>query len=195
MKKKILSFVMALLLIVPVCFMLAGCGAQFIEERKYQLLGMIVIRDNTPGNGMYVQYEDGEYATSLTGSMVFEKCTIEVGRETSYLIFDDTEETGIKATYSFNAYTDESVYPAFSLDSYAVTLNGQDAKNLSEDQIAELDAEVLDVYQDIIQFGFICEQSDMSIQLITQNQSFACHIIIKDKTNGDLWFMGQVYGY
>ena len=165
-----------------------------IEERIYHLVGMQVFTDETPGNGEYGQFTDGSYVTSLTGKMYFSKCTIDLGREKSVLIFKD-DSTGIYATYTFSVYTDQSKYPAYSFESYSVKINDKDAKNMSETEINELSENVADIYKDTIQFGSVCEQGDVSIQLITQNKSFACAIIIKDKQTGDLWFMGQIFGY
>ena len=195
MKKKIFSFILALLMVIPCAFMFSGCGENFIEERVYNLLGMTVICDNTPTTGGYVHFEKGEFAESLTGGMVFEKCSIDVGRKECTLTFDDTETTGIKALYKFTVYTDETAYPAYSFTSHSITIAGSDATNLTEEQIAALDAEVRDIYEDVAQFTYVCQNGDVSIQLVTQNKSFSCHIVMLDKTTADLLFMGMIYGY
>ncbi|MBP3344921.1 MAG: hypothetical protein J6K97_01820 [Clostridia bacterium] len=194
MKKKILMFLFAICLILPCAVMFTGCGEQFIEERSYQLLGMTIIKDNTPGEG-YVQFEQGAFATALTGRMSLEKCTIDVGRQSSVLVFDDADETGVKAEYNFSVYTGSEVYPAYSFDSYSVTINGEDATSLTQEQIASLEEEVRWTYADVQQFAAVCMYGDMSIQLITQNKSFACHVIITDKEDGSLVFMSMMYGY
>ncbi len=193
MKKKFFAII-ALFLILPCAFLFSGCGEQFIEERTYSLLGMTVVRDNTPTTGGYAHFDDGEYATSLTGGMYFEKCSLDVGRESCLFVFND-EATGVKASYKFKVYTDESVYPAYSYVSSSITINGQNAKNLTEEQIAALEADVLDIYTDVMQFTAICEYGDVSIQLVTQNKSFSCHIVILDKETEDLVFMGMIYGF
>lgn len=193
MKKKIFGFALTLCLILPCVFMLVGCGEQFIEERTYKLLGMTVIKDNTPY--IYSPFEDGQYYTSFCGGMSIEKCTLEVGRKSSALIFDDTQETGIKAVYYFDVYTEKDVYPAYSFKSYSITLNGNIATNLSEAEISNLSTEVQNLYTEVKQFSSVCGSGDTSIQIITQNKSLACHIIVKDKTNGSLLFMSMLYGY
>lgn len=193
MKKKILNFVLALCLILPCAFMFTGCGEQFIEERTYNLLGMTVIKDNTPY--IYAPFDDGEYATSFCGDMDIEKCTLEVGRKTSTLIFDDLKATGIKAVYQFDVYTDDDVYPAYSLASYSITINGKDSTNLTETEISNLSEEVQELYVEVKQFSSVCSSGNTSIQIITQNKSLTCHIIVKDKTNNSLMFMSMLYGY
>ena len=193
MKKKFFGFVLALCLILPCAFMLTGCGEQFIEERTYNLLGMTVIKDNTPY--IYSPFDDGEYATTFCGDMDIEKCTLDVGRKSSTLIFDDTQETGIKAVYYFDVYTEKDVYPAYSFKSYTITINGNNATNLTEEEISNLSLEVQELYKEVKQFSSVCGLGDTSIQLITQNKSLACHIIVKDKTNGSLLFMSMLYGY
>ena len=195
MRKKIFSFIVALLMVLPCAFMFSGCGENFIEERVYNLLGMTVICDNTPNEGGYVHYDKGEFAESLTGGMSFEKCTIDVGRKECTLTFDDTETTGIKASYKFVVYTDASVYPAYAFASYSITIDGADASNLTDTQIAELEADVANIYEDVAQFKYVCENADVSVQLVTQNKSFSCHIVMLDKTTADLLFMGMIYGY
>ncbi len=193
MKKKILNFALALCFILPCAFMLTGCGEQFIEERTYNLLGMTVIKDNTPY--IYSPFEDGEYYTSFCGDMDIEKCKLEVGRKSSTLIFDDSQTTGIKAVYQFDVYTDTDVYPAYSFTSYSITINGEDASNLTETEISNLSAEVQKLYVEVMQFSSVCGLGDTSIQLITQNKSLACHIIVKDTTKDSLLFMSMLYGY
>lgn len=195
MKKKFFSFILALLMVLPCAFMFSGCGENFIEERTYKLLGMTVITDNTPTEGGYSHYDKGEFADSLTGGMNFEKCTIDVGRKECTLTFDDTETTGIKASYKFIVYTDASVYPAYAFSSYSITINGEEASNLTEEQIGALSAEVQNIYEDVAQFKYVCENADVSVQLVTQNKSFSCHIVMLDKTTADLLFMGMIYGY
>ena len=195
MRKKIFSFILALFLVLPCAFMFSGCGENFIEERTYKLLGMTVITDNTPSEGGYVHYEKGEFAESLTGGMNFEKCTIDVGRKECLLVFNDVETTGIKAEYKFTVYTDSSVYPAYSFKSFNITIDGNNANNLTEEQVAELDLNVADIYEDVMQFKYVCENADVSVQLVTQNKSFSCHIVMLDKTSAELLFMGMIYGY
>jgi len=195
MKKKFFSFILALLMVLPCAFMFSGCGENFIEERTYKLLGMTVITDNTPTEGGYVHFDKGEFADSLTGGMDFEKCTIDVGRKECTLTFDDTETTGIKASYKFTVYTNETVYPAYSFTGHTITIDGADATNLTDDQIAALDAAVKDIYEDVAQFTYVCQNADVSVQLVTQNKSFSCHIVMLDKTTADLLFMGMIYGY
>lgn len=193
MKKKTFSFVLAICLLLSCGFMLTGCGEQFIEERTYNLLGMTVIKDNTPY--IYLPFEDGEYYDSFCGGMSIEKCTLEVGRKSSTLIFDDTQETGIKAVYKFNVYTGADVYPAYSFQSYSITINGDNATNLSETEISNLSSNIQKLYTEVKQFSSVCGLGDTSIQLITQNKSLACHIIVKDKTDESLLFMSMLYGY
>ena len=193
MKKRIFNFILALCFILPCAFMLAGCGEQFIEERTYNLLGMTVIKDNTPY--FYSPFEDGEYSTAFCGDMDIDKCTLDVGRKSSTLTFDDTQGTGIRAVYYFDVYTEKDVYPAYSFKSYNITINGHSATNLTEAEISSLSPEVQKLYTEVKQFSFICELGDTSIQLITQNKSLACHIVVKDKTNNSLLFMSMLYGY
>ena len=193
MKKKVLTFVLAMCFILPCAFMLVACGNQFIEERTYNLLGMTVIKDNTPY--IYSPFDDGEYYTSFCGDMDIEKCTLEVGKKSSTLIFDDTQETGIKAVYIFDVYTDDDTYPAYSFKSYSITINGEEATNLSETEISNLPSNVGELYVEVKQFSTVCGMGDTSIQLITQNKSLACHIVVKDSTNGSLLFMSMLYGY
>lgn len=193
MKKKIFSFVLALCLILPCAIFLTGCGEQFIEERTYNLLGMTVIKDNTPY--IYSPFEDGQYYTSFCGDMDIEKCKLEVGRKSSTLIFDDSQETGIKAIYQFDVYTGADVYPAYSFKSYSITINGNDATNFSETEMSSLSTQVKELYIEVKQFSSVCGLGDTSIQLITQNKSLACHIIVTDKNDGSLLFMSMLYGY
>lgn len=193
MKKKIFVFVLAICLLLPCGFMLTGCGEQFIEERTYNLLGMTVIKDNTPY--IYSPFEAGEYYDSFCGGMSIEKCTLEVGRKSSTLIFDDMQGTGIKAVYKFNVYTGDDVYPAYSFQSYSITINGNNATNLSETETSNLSSNIQKLYTEVKQFSSVCGLGDTSIQLITQNKSLACHIIVKDKTDGSLLFMSMLYGY
>ena len=127
--------------------------------------------------------------------MDIEKCTLEVGKKSSTLIFDDTQETGIKAVYIFDVYTDDDTYPAYSFKSYSITINGEEATNLSETEISNLPSNVGELYVEVKQFSTVCGMGDTSIQLITQNKSLACHIIVKDSTNGSLLFMSMLYGY
>lgn len=193
MKKKILLFVLALCLMLPCAFMLTGCGEQFIEERTYNLLGMTVIKDNTPY--IYSPFTDGEYYTTFCGSMDIEQSTLEVGRKSSILTFDDVEATGIKAVYIFEVYTNSDVYPAYSFTSYEITINGHNATSLSESEIEGLEEDVRYLYTEVKQFSNVCAMGDTSIQLITQNKSLACHIVVKNKDDGSLLFMGMLYGY
>ncbi len=195
MKKRLLMLMLAICFIIPCAFVLSGCGEQFIEEKTYNLLGMTVIKDNTPTGGGYSRFDDGDYATSLTGGMVFEKCSLDVGRKTCTLVFDDVAATGIKAIYKFNVYTDKSVYPAYSYDSSSIVVGGKNAKTMTTEEVANLDPEVLDIYEDVVQFTSICEYGDVSIQLVTQNKSFSCHIVMLDKETEDLLFMGMIYGF
>lgn len=195
MRKKIFSFILVLLMVLPCAFIFSGCGENFIEERTYKLLGMTVITDNTPNGGGYVHYDKGEFAENLTGGMSFDKCTIDVGRKECVLVFNDTETTGVKAEYKFTVYTDSSVYPAYSFTSFSLTIGGSDANGLTDEQVAALDAEVRDIYEDVMQFKYVCENADVSVQLVTQNKSFSCHIVMLDKTTADLLFMGMIYGY
>lgn len=193
MKKKILTFAIVLCLIIPCAIMLTGCGEQFIEERTYNLLGMTVIKDNTPY--IYSPFEDGEYATTFCGDMDIDKCKLEVGRKSSTLIFDDVEATGIKATYVFDVYTGSDVYPAYSFTSYSIAINGINATNLTENEISSLATEVKELYSEVKQFSTVCSMGDTSIQLVTQNKSLACHIVITNKDDGSLLFMSMLYGY
>ena len=193
MKNKITKLFLTLCFIIPCLLFVTGCGEQFIEERTYNLLGMIVIKDNTPY--IYSPFDDGEYANSFCGDMRIDQCKLEVGRQTSTLTFDDVEETGIKAVYKFNVYTGADVYPAYSFSSYTININGVDATNLTETEIAELPADVRDLYIEVKQFSTVCGMGDTSIQLITQNKSLACHIVVTEKTTGSLLFMSTLYGY
>lgn len=199
MKKKILSFMLAICLLLPCAFLLTGCGEQFIEERTYNLLGMTVIKDNTTVIDnrpySYTHFEDGEYYDSFCGGMSIEQCTLGVGRKSSTLIFDDTQKTGIKAVYTFNVYTGGDVYPAYAFQSYTITIDENDATNLSEAEISNLSSSIQKLYIEVKQFCSVCSLGDTSIQLITQNKSLACHIIVKDKTEGSLLFMSMLYGY
>lgn len=193
MKKKILSILgcFCFLIFAGVCF--AGCGEQFIEERTYQLINMQVIKDNTSAPG-YVPFEEGAFADSFTGSMSISQCTIQVGRETSTLVYDDTENSGLVVSYVFDVYTDDDVYPAYSFTSYEILLNDVDVKTLPESTIQDLPPETRSLYTDILVFTNILQQGNASIQLVTQNRAFACSIVLLNQ-DGSLAFMGNVYGY
>ena len=119
----------------------------------------------------------------------------DVGRQTCTLTFNDLEESGIKAEFNFSVYTKKSVYPAYAFNSVTATLNNNNLFELSTDQVEALDAETADVYEDVIQFANVCKSGDVSIQLVTQNKSFSCHIIILEKETSNLLFMGMMYGY
>lgn len=192
MKKKIFSFIIAICLALPCAFLFTGCGEEFIEERTYNLLGMTIIKDNTPYNS---PFDDGQYSTSFCGEMSIEKTKLNVGRKSSTLTFDDSQASGIKAVYQFDVYTDKDVYPAYTFKSYTITLNGADVTNLPDSEVANLDESVREVYEDVKVFSEVCLAGNTSIQLITQNKSLACHIIVTDKNNGSLIFMSMLYGY
>lgn len=192
MKKKIFSLIIAICMVLPCAFLFTGCGEEFIEERTYNLLGMTIIKDNTSYNS---PFDDGQYSTSFCGQMSIEKTKLDVGRKSSTLTFDDSQASGIKAVYQFDVYTDKDVYPAYTFKSYTITLNGVDVTNLSDGEVANLNESVREVYEDVKIFSEVCLAGNTSIQLITQNKSLACHIIVTDKNNGSLIFMSMLYGY
>jgi len=193
MKKKILSLLFTMFLILPCMFVLSGCGEQFIEERNYNLLGMTVIKDNTPY--IYSPFDEGEYATSFCGGMRIEKTTLNVGRQSSVMVFDDSETTGIKATYVFDVYTGSEVYPAYTFKSYDIQINNMDATNLTESEISGLSNDVQKLYKEVKQFSNVCSLGETSIQLVTQNKSLCSHIIVLNPSDGSLMFMSMLYGY
>lgn len=191
MKKKLFCLILSLSLLL--CGgILTGCGEQFIEERTYNMLGMTVIKDNTPY--IYSPFHDGEYYTSFCGGMSIEKAKLEVGRKKSILVFEDAQY-GIKAVYSFEVYTKSDVYPAYAFKSATITINGKNTNSMSQEQLDSFDSATDNLYSEVKQFTDVCSLGDTSIQLITQNKSLMAHIIVLDKLDGSLLFMGMVYGY
>ncbi len=192
MKKKFLGLVLTIFCIIPCAFALAGCGEQFIEERTYRLLGMTVIEDNSPY--IYRPFDDGEYSTTFCGGMSIQDCKLEVGRQNSILIYEDTT-SGIKAVYDFSVYTNSDVYPAYTFKSYEISINGINTTQMTQEQLDTFDATYSDLYTEVKQFSNICGLGDTSIQLITQNKSLAAHIVVLNPTDNSLLFMSMLYGY
>lgn len=196
MKRKIFSLLFVLCLLLPSTCLLSGCGEQYIEERTYNLLGMTVIKDNTtPLDEGYGNFAEGEYGTTFCGGMSIWECQLEVTRKSLVLKFDDTKYTGIQASFQFDVYTGSDVYPAYTFEKFSVTRNDVDITTLSENEISELPYEAERLYREVKYFGFVCSSGDTSIQLITQNKSLACHIIVKNVDDESLVFMSMLYGY
>ncbi len=198
-KRKIfLSFIACICLMFCCGFVLTGCGDQFIEERDYQLINMQVIKDNSPS--MYSPMESGMFYDVFIGNvetgMAINKMTVSVGRKNSVLTFDDSKRTGIVVTYNFEVYTDDDVYPAYAFKNYTIKIGNIDASTLSQNDIDNLPQDTKDLYQEVY---FVTQKifinGDASIQLVTQNKSFVCHIIVNDKQDASLLFMGVLYGY
>lgn len=193
-KKKVLSILACFCLVILGGFSLAGCGEQFIEEKTYQLVNMQVIKDETPNDGSYSHFDDGEFSDSFTGGMRISQSKVEVGRKSSTLIFDDSQNTGFVVSYVFDVYTGADVYPAYSFTSYKIMLNDVDVSTLSESEIQAFSPEVKNLYEDILQFTNVLSYGETSIQLITQNKAFACNIVMIDN-EGKLYFMATLYGF
>ena len=193
MKKFLYIFICSCFVILG-CLSFAGCGEQFIEERTYQLVNMQVIRDKTPNDGNYSNFEDGVFTNTLTGSMKIDQVKVAVGKQSSTLIFDDSQNTGFVVRYVFDVYTSMDVYPAYSFSSYEIKLDGVNIENISETEISDFSLQVKELYQDIMQFTNVLTFGQTSIQLVTQNKSFACSIIILDN-NDNFCFMAMLYGY
>ena len=193
MKKFLYIFICSCFVILG-CLSFTGCGEQFIEERTYQLVNMQVIRDKTPNDGDYSNFEDGVFTNTLTGSMKIDQVKVAVGKQSSTLIFDDSQNTGFVVRYVFDVYTSMDVYPAYSFSSYEIKLDGVNIENISESEISDFALQVKNLYQDIMQFTNVLTFGQTSIQLVTQNKSFACSIIILDN-NDNFCFMAMLYGY
>ena len=73
-------------------------------------------------------------------------------------------------------------------------LDGVNIENISESEISDFSLQVKNLYQDIMQFTNVLTFGQTSIQLVTQNKSFACSIIILDN-NDNFCFMAMLYGY
>ncbi len=190
MKRNILFSIIAFCLI-GACMLFAGCGEQFIVEKTYKLAEMQIIKDNTPSDGGYSHYPAGTFTEFLTGNMSCEDCTVEVGRQSTKLIYDTTDENGFYATYTFSVYTADDVYPAYNLSSIEVKHDGEvidldDYTPEAEDQF---------IFDNLKQFSYVLEYGDTSIQLVTQNKTFGAQIIMLDKTSGDLLLLAMLYGY
>lgn len=193
MKKKWSCLVAILCLTLSCAFMLVGCGEQFIEERVYNLLTLQVIKDNTEFDG-YTQFTDHDWCSGF-GGMSLEKCTIDVGRSRCQWTYDVSQDYGVKATYDFSVYTGSEVYPAYTFEGYNIYVNGEIANNLTTEQLEGLSSNAQNAYRSAMQFAKICQYGDMSVQLVTQNKSFVANIIILNKADGSLDFMGVLYGY
>lgn len=194
MKKKVLPIIACICLIILGAFGLAGCGSQFIEERTYQLVNMQVIKDKTPNDGNYVRYKDGEFSDRFTGDIKLSQCKVKVGKESSTLIFDDSQNTGFVVSYVFDVYTGVNVYPAYSYKSYKILLNNVDVSTLSESEIQAFTSDEKEMYDDILQFTYVLSYGETSLQLITQNKAFSCKIVMIDN-EGNLLFMATIYGF
>jgi len=190
MKKKILSFIFALCLIIPCAFMLTGCGEQFIQEGEYKLLNAQVIRDNSY---LYNPDSDGEFVTHIVGGMTLDKCVVNVGVEKSQLIFTDNNSK-MSATFDFVRYNDKSQYPAFKCESVDILIDGINVETLSEEEKVSFNSEYSNLLTEVsyVANNFLTNQT--SLQLVTFNQTFTCHLLIKDSSD-NLLLMAIVYGY
>lgn len=173
---------------------LTACGEQFIVERNYQLINMQVIEDNTPNNGHYSHFEPGEWTTYLTGCITLDKCIVSVGQSQSILKFDDSDETGISADYTFEVYTNSNEYPTYKLSNIKIYFNGVE-QTLEQISQKSLTGAQLYLLESLAQFNFVMEYGETSIQLVTQNKSFSCHIMMQDKQTNGILFMGLLFGY
>lgn len=189
MKRKILSFILAVCFIIPV-FMLAGCGEQFIVEGEYKLINAQVIRDNA---AMYNADSDGAFVTHIVGGMTLDKCVVVVDTENSQLIFTD-EESKMIATFSFGRYNDQSEYPAYQCNEVAISIDGKNIDSLTEDEKAEFNTEHSNLLAEVLHVAKMFLDNQTSLQLATFNKTFTCHLIIKD-ANDELLLMAIVYGY
>ena len=190
MKKKIFSFVLLLCLIVPAMFCLAGCGEEFIVEGEYKLINAQVIRDNSY---LYQPDSDGEFVTYIVGGMTLDKCVVNVGKQKSQLIFTDTNSKMV-ATFNFVRYNDKSQYPAFKCDNVKILINGVDVKTFTEEEKTTFNNDYSNLLAEVshVADNFLANQT--SLQLATFNQTFTCHLIIKN-ANNELLLMATVYGY
>jgi hypothetical protein len=125
--------------------------------------------------------------------VTLDKCVVNVGKEESKLIFTDPV-SGMVATFVFERYNDKSQYPAFKCNDVTILINDIDAENLSEEEKTLFNSTYSNLLTEV---SFIAENfltNDTSLQLATFNQTFTCHLIIKD-ANGELKLMAIVYGY
>ena len=175
---------------LPVVFMCTGCAEQLIVEGQYKLINAQVIRDNSY---LYSPDSDGEFVTHIVGSMTLDKCLVNVGVEESQLVFTD-EDSGMVATFNFVRYNDLSQYPAFKCESVEILINDVDAETLTEEEKNNFNNSHSFLLEQVshVANNFLTNQT--SLQLVTINQTFTCHLIIKD-ANNDLLLMAIVYGY
>lgn len=190
MKKKISNYLFAVCLIIPCVFMLSGCGSQFIVEGEYQLINAQVIRDNSY---LYQPDSDGEFVTHIVGDMTLDKSVVVVGAEESKLIFTD-EDSGLVATFNFVRYNDKSQYPAFKCESVEILINDVNVDDLSEEDKTLFNEEYSNLLDEVSHVATVFLTNQASLQLATFNQTFTCHLIIKD-TDNNLLLMAIVYGY
>jgi len=190
MKKKFLMFMLVICLILPCCLMLTGCGEQFIVEGEYKLINAQVIRDNSY---LYNPDSDGEFVTHIVGGMTLDKCVVKVNAEESQLIFTDNNSKMV-ATFNFVRYNDKSQYPAFKCENVEILINGIDVKSFTEEDKATFNNTYSNLLAEVsyVANNFLTNQT--SIQLATFNQTFSCHLIMKN-SNNELMLMAIVYGY
>jgi len=195
MKNKFLRFAFVLCLILPCAFMLAGCAEQqlLVVEKTYNLLGMTVIKDNSPD--FYSPFTEGEYTTTFCGGMHIDESKLVVGKQTSYLIYDDSADTGIKAVYEFKIDNNNNSCPTYNFSSYKIQLGESDVTNLTDEEIAELSQSVQTLYKEVKYFSGVCEYGNTSIQLTAQNKSLSCHVVATSKEDNSLIFMSVIYGF
>ncbi len=196
--KKYFGVIVCLCLMFCCGFLLTACGEQFIEEKDYKLINMQAIKDNSPS--MYSPMESGKFYDVFIGDaetgMAINKMVVSVGRKNSILTFDDSSRTGIIASYNFEVYTGQDVYPAYKFKNYSIKIGDVDVTNLSQNDIDNLPQETKNLYEEVY---FVTQKifinGNTSIQLVTQNKSFVCHILVNSKQDDSLLFMGILFGY
>jgi len=172
-------------------FILTGCGENLLKEGSYQMINMQVICDNTEFSG-YSQYDDGAFTDCYARSMQINKSSVQVSSQKCTITYYDLE-TNVKALYNFERYNDSSEYPAFKYVSCMAYIGDTDITNESEDRISELDSNIQNEILNVLQFKTILSTYESSIQIVTVNKTFVCHILLKQGDN--FAFMGVLYGF
>lgn len=185
--------------IIGGAFALTACGEQFIEEREYQLVTMEIIKDKN--------FDRGYTDKLFWGDILLSKCTVDVGRKTTTLTFDDSELTNIVASFSFNVYTGSNVYPAYQYTTCSIKVYDKNVNEMTEEEIEALEDVVIpqqvgaisysrtDIVRQLLQLKSDFENYESSLQIVTQNKSFTCHMVRYDEGNKNLISMSIIYGY